>query len=76
MASQNLSQNLGFDAGSAGANCWFDAGHSDSMDPMTFRRSALGDERWGKRGERFEGVEGGFLGWRNLFGRLGSMVDI
>eukprot|EP00434_Breviolum_minutum_P012807 symbB.v1.2.011288.t1/scaffold754.1/size165080/2 len=29
-----------FCGGSAGANCWFDAGHSDSMDPMTFRRSA------------------------------------
>lgn len=28
-----------FCGGSAGANCWFDGGHSDSMDPMTFRRS-------------------------------------
>ncbi|CAK9092974.1 unnamed protein product [Durusdinium trenchii] len=28
-----------FCGGSAGANCWFDGGHSDSMDPMTFRKS-------------------------------------
>jgi dipeptidase E len=28
--------------GSAGALCWFDGGHSDSMDPATYRESMLG----------------------------------
>jgi dipeptidase E len=29
--------------GSAGAICWFDAGHSDSLDPDTFRAAMLAD---------------------------------
>ena len=28
--------------GSAGALCWFDAGHSDSMDPATYKDAMLG----------------------------------
>ena len=28
--------------GSAGALCWFDAGHSDSMDPASYKKSMLG----------------------------------
>lgn len=47
--------------GSAGANCWFDAGHSDSMDPMTFRRSAR--RVFGGHGRGFR--EG--LGWLNVY---------
>ncbi len=27
--------------GSFGAICWFDAGHSDSMDPATYKNSML-----------------------------------
>ena len=27
--------------GSAGAICWFDGGHSDSMDPATYKASML-----------------------------------
>jgi dipeptidase E len=30
--------------GSAGAICWFDAGHSDSIDPSTFRGPMLGED--------------------------------
>lgn len=27
--------------GSAGAICWFDGGHSDSMDPATYKNNML-----------------------------------
>merc|ERR1712227_730345 len=30
--------------GSAGAICWFDGGHSDSMDPASYKRT--GEEEW------------------------------
>jgi len=30
--------------GSAGAVCWFDGGHSDSMDPRSYKRYELADE--------------------------------
>ena len=33
--------------GSAGAICWFDAGHSDSMDPDSYRAAMLGAEDTG-----------------------------
>ena len=34
--------------GSAGAICWFDAGHSDSMDPDSYKAAMLGAEDTGK----------------------------
>ena len=62
------------DRGSAGANCWFDAGHSDSMDPMTFRRSALGGHGAGRKGGEQRWGVGGSFSWGEGFGgwRLGS----
>ena len=62
------------DGGSAGANCWFDAGHSDSMDPMTFRRSALGGHGAGRKGGEQRWGVGGSFSWGEGFGgwRLGS----
>jgi len=34
--------------GSAGAICWFDSGHSDSMDPSFYRETAVAAEQAGK----------------------------
>ena len=35
--------------GSAGAICWFDGGHSDSMDPTTYRRPLADDDPRARR---------------------------
>lgn len=38
---QALQRGAVLSGGSAGAICWFDGGHSDSMDPDTYKRSML-----------------------------------
>ena len=38
---QALQRGVVLSGGSAGAICWFDGGHSDSMDPETYKRSML-----------------------------------
>ena len=60
--------------GSAGAICWFDGGHSDSMDPETYLKAMLGQKESG--GDESSAAPGFFFFLKLLFPFFLSIVII